>query len=112
MVSTASTVTELFMPETVRLAQWPVMTIVLEIPLTVTSVSLHPTVLFSLTPETLSSPPGGGRGNVDGPALGVRVALPEGVGLRGLVFCELVTCEVLGIEEEMIERTPESRFAA
>ena len=71
MVSTASTLTEFFMPDTVRLAQWPVIMIVLEIPLTVTTLSLQAIVLFSLMPETLSSSPCGGRGEVDGPALGM-----------------------------------------
>ena len=46
MVSAASTVIVLFMPDTVTSAQWPVMTIVLEIPLTLTVVSLQATVLF------------------------------------------------------------------
>jgi len=41
MVSTASTVMEFCTPDTVRLAQWPVITTVLETPLTLTMLSLH-----------------------------------------------------------------------
>ncbi len=70
MVSTESTVTEFFTPDTVRLAQWPVMTTVLETPLTLTMLSLQTIVLLWLTPEMLMLPAGGG-GGVDGPALGV-----------------------------------------
>lgn len=41
MVSTASTVMEFCTPDTVRLTQWPVITTVLETPLTLTMLSLH-----------------------------------------------------------------------
>ncbi len=71
MVSTASTVTEFLTPDTVRLAQWPVITTVLKTPLTLTMLSLQAIVRFSLIPKTLRLPPGGGMGDVDGPALGV-----------------------------------------
>ena len=70
MVSAASTVTEFCMPDTVRLAQWPVITIVLEIPLTVTTLSLQAIVLFSLMPETGELPARRRSGDVDG-AVGV-----------------------------------------
>src|ERR1700693_4762429 len=103
MVSAASTVMEFCMPDTVRLAQWPTMTIVLEIPLTVTTLSLQAIVLFSLMPETLSCPPSGGRGTVDGPAVGVAVLLPDGDGLRGLDRGELGIWMVLGTDDEMID---------
>ncbi len=46
MVSTASTVTEFCMPDTVSLVQWPLIVIVLDTPLTVTLLSLQATVLF------------------------------------------------------------------
>src|ERR1700733_998863 len=110
MLSEASTVTEFFMPDTVRLAQWPVITIVLEIPLTVTTLSLQVIVLFSLMPDTSSGAPCGGSGNVDGPAL--AVALPDGLGLRVVVWGEVVTGVVLRLGEVMIDRTPESWCAA
>lgn len=53
MVSTESTVTEFLMPDTVRLVQWPVITTVLDMPLTLTMLSLQAIVRFTLTPETL-----------------------------------------------------------
>ena len=111
MVSAASTVMEFFTPDTVRLAQWPMITIVLETPLTVTMLSLQAMVLFSLMPETLSCPPSGGRGGVDGPAVGVGVPPRDGVGLCG----ESSAHGDLGggrVADEMIERTPESWCAA
>jgi hypothetical protein len=66
MVSTASTVIEFCTPDTVRLAQWPVITTVLETPLTLTMLSLQAMVRFSLIPEMLRLPPGGGVSDVDG----------------------------------------------
>jgi len=69
MLSAASTVTEFLAPDTVRLAQWPVITTVLENPLTLTKLSLHAIVSFSPIPATLSWPPGGGVDG-DAPALG------------------------------------------
>lgn len=61
MVSTESTVTEFLMPDTVRLVQWPVITTVLDMPLTLTMLSLQAIVRFTLTPETLRLAPAGGR---------------------------------------------------
>lgn len=110
MVSAASTVTEFFMPDTVRLAQWPVITIVLEIPLTVTTLSLQAIVWFSLMPDTSSGAPCGGSGSVDGPELGV--ALVDDLGVRVVVRGEVVTGVVVTPEELMIDRTPESWCAA
>ena len=46
-------------PDTVTVAQWPVIVTVLAIPSTLTWLSLHAIVLVSLTPATLSCPPGG-----------------------------------------------------
>ncbi len=71
MVSTASTVIEFWTPDTVRLVQWPVITTLLEIPLTLTMLSLQAIVLFSLMPAMVRVPPGGAVGDVDGAALGV-----------------------------------------
>ncbi|SPM39036.1 hypothetical protein MNAB215_1218 [Mycobacterium numidiamassiliense] len=111
MESAASTVTEFFIPDTVTLAQCPTITIVLEIPLTVTTLSLQAMVLFSLMPETLSWPPSGGSGGVDGPALAVADPPADGVELRGEVLGRFVTGAV-DVAEEMIDRTPESWCAA
>lgn len=97
MVSAASTVTVFFNPDTDRLAQWPLITILLEIPLTVTTLSLHTIDLFSPTPLTVSVPPGVGAGDVgdvDGAAVGVL--LFDGLWVRGVDRGELVSTEVLG----------------
>jgi len=45
------------MPETVTVAQWPVIVTVLEMPLMLTWLLLHVSVLFSLMPDTLSVHP-------------------------------------------------------
>jgi len=75
MLSAASTVTEFCTPDTERLAQWPVITTVLETPLTLTALSLQAIVRFSLMPEMVRSVPAGGVGtatdDVDGAAPGV-----------------------------------------
>lgn len=82
MVSTESTVTEFLMPDTVRLVQWPVITTVLDMPLTLTMLSLQAIVRFTLTPETLRLAPAGGR-VVAGCAVGVGTAREtDGVGER------------------------------
>ena len=75
MLSTASTVTLFWTPDTDRLAQWPVITTVLETPLMLTVLLLQATVWFSLMPEMLTFSPAGAvgtaEGDVDGPAPGV-----------------------------------------
>ena len=77
MLSTASTVTAFWTPETLRLVQWPVITTVLETPLTLTLtlLPLQAIVRFSLMPEMLRFPPAGAVGaegsDVDGAAPGV-----------------------------------------
>src|ERR1700759_5301090 len=111
MLSAESTVTAFFMPDTVRVAQWPVITIVLLIPLTVTTLSLHAMVLFSPMPETSSGAPCGGSGNVEGPVLPVEGVLADGLGLRVVVRGVLDPGEVV-TPELMIDRTPESWCAA
>ncbi len=100
MVSAASTVMEFCTPDTVRLAQWPVTTTVLETPLTLTMLLLQAMVRLALMPETLSGPPGGGVG---APADGGRA---PGVFEGGLMGREAVG------GDEIIDRTPESWCAA
>src|SRR4051794_9991721 len=101
MVSTASTVIEFWTPETVRLAQWPVITTVLEIPLTLTMLSLQATVRFSLIPEMLSWPPAGAVAEVEG--ADVRVLLVDGGGEVGLLAGEVNGMEMVG-GDVMIDR--------
>lgn len=93
MVSAASTVTVFFNPDTVRLAQWPVMTTLFEMPLTVTTLSLHTIDLFSPTPVTVSVPPGGGA--EDAGDVG-DVGDFDGPGLSGVERGKLVITDVLG----------------
>ena len=109
MRSTASTVMAFWTPDTVRLVQWPVITTVLETPLTLTMLSLQAIVRFSLMPETLSLPPGGGVGDVDGVDALVRVV--DGPGLPLVLEGGPNVPEMLG-GELMIDRTPESWCAA
>jgi hypothetical protein len=84
MLSAAWTVTLFWTPETLRLAQWPVITTVLETPLTFTELSLQTIVRFSLMPATLRLPPfgavGAGVSDVEGAAR-VFVMAPDGVGV-------------------------------
>ena len=75
MLSTASTVTAFWTPETLRLVQWPVITTVLETPLTLRLLPLQAIVRFPLIPEMLRFPPAGAvdteGSDVDGAAPGV-----------------------------------------
>ena len=75
MVLTASTVTAFWTPDTSRLLQWPVITTVLETPLTLRLPPLQAIVRFPLIPEMLRFAPAGAvdtEGNdVDGAAPGV-----------------------------------------
>ena len=112
MLSTASTVIAFWTPDTVRRVQWPVITTVLETPLTLTMLSLQAIVRFSLMPETLSLPPGGGVGDIDGVDDPVRVV--DGLGLLGVLRVldgGPNVRETVG-GELMIDRTPESWWAA
>jgi len=113
MLSTASIVTEFCMPDTVSFVQWPVITIVLDTPLTVTLLSLQATVLFSLMPATLILLPGGGTGDVDGLAVGVLVRVVDGLGLRGVLLGGKVetNTEVLGSVDENTSVALRTRFA-
>ena len=110
MVSTASTVTEFCMPDTVSLVQWPLIVIVLDTPLTVTLLPLQVTILFSLMPAMLILLPGAGAADVDGPAVGVLLLLVDGVGLRGALRGELNT-EVFGVEGSTMTLLLEIRCA-
>ncbi len=67
MVSTASTVTEFLTPDTLMLVQWPVITMVLETPLTLTMLSLQAMVLFSPTPVKVRVAPAGEVGGAPAP---------------------------------------------
>ncbi|BBZ46182.1 hypothetical protein MPRM_34630 [Mycobacterium parmense] len=80
-------------PETVRLAQWPVMTTELETPLTLTMLALQAMVRCSLMPETLTRAPGAGAADVDGP--------------RGTVAGDVARPGTVG-GDAMVDRTPES----
>ncbi len=88
MESTASTVIEFWTPDTLRLAQWPVMTTLLEMPLMFTALSLHAIVRFSLIPEMVKLAPGGAVGaalvGVDGEEAGACVVPAAGTELLGV----------------------------
>lgn len=85
MESTASTVIEFWTPDTFRLAQWPVITTLLEMPLTVTALLLQAIVRFSLIPEMVRVAPAGAvgaeLGDADDAGAGVCAALAEGAAL-------------------------------
>jgi hypothetical protein len=85
MVSAVSTVTTFWTPDTCRLVQWPLITTLLEMPLTLTALALHVTVWVALMPEMVRLSPAGaggsGVGDDDGPAAGVCVIPPGEVGL-------------------------------
>jgi hypothetical protein len=85
MESTASTVTEFWTPDTFRLAQWPVITTLLEMPLTLTTLWLQAIVWFSLMPEMVRVAPAGAvgvaLGGVEGPGAGAGVPPADGAAL-------------------------------
>ncbi len=116
MVSTESTVTVLFMPDTVRLVQWPPIVIALETPLIVTTLLLQTIVLVSLTPAMLMLLEGGGVDVPEGPVVGVGVGLADGVRLLGVLLVELggvrEVVEVLGVGEKVAVLPWEARCAA
>src|ERR1700733_12276116 len=67
MVSAASTVIWFWIPDTLTLTQWPVITTLLVIPLTLTLPPLQAMVRASLMPETvIVSPAGAVDTDVDG----------------------------------------------
>jgi hypothetical protein len=115
IVSTESTVTELFMPDTVRLVQWPPIVIALETPLIVTTLFWQTIVLVSLTPEMLMLLEGGAVAVPEGPVVGVGVRLADGVGLLGVLLVEpgvREVVEVLGVGEKVAVLPWEARCAA
>jgi hypothetical protein len=81
---------------------------VLEIPLTVTMLSLQATVLFSPMPEIVRLLPGGGAGDVDGAVdvdgAGVLVRVVDGAGLREVILGGLVVAEMA---ELIVDRASE-----
>ena len=92
MVSAASTAIWFWIPDTLRLAQWPVITTLLVIPLTLTLPPLQAMVRASLMPETVMFSPAGA---VDTDVVGIdggvafgggMVAVPVGlaVGMLGM----------------------------
>jgi hypothetical protein len=75
IVSVAFTVTLFCTPDTVRLAQWPVTTTLLEMPLTLIELWLQAIVRLLLIPAMLRLAPAGavgaGLGDVEGAGAGV-----------------------------------------
>jgi hypothetical protein len=74
---------------------------------------LQAIVRFSLTPETLTLPPGGGASDVDGDGLGVLLRVVDGARLGLLEVPEggPNVAETVGVEL-IIDFTPESWWAA
>jgi hypothetical protein len=82
IVSAASTVIWFWIPDTFTLAQWPVITTLLVIPLTLTLPPLQAMVRTSLIPETVMfSPAGAVDTDVDGGVAVVGGMVAEAVGL-------------------------------
>ena len=80
-MSAASTVIWFWIPDTLRLAQWPVITTLLVIPLTLTLPPLQAMVRTSLMPETVMfSPAGAVDTDVDGAVAVVGGMVAEAVG--------------------------------
>jgi hypothetical protein len=97
IVSTASTVIWFWIPDTLRLAQWPVITTLLVIPLTLTLPPLQAMVRASLMPETvIFSPAGAVDTDVDG--------IDGGVAFVGGMVAEAVGPAVgmLGMGEKVV----------
>lgn len=97
MVSAASTVIWFWIPDTLRLAQWPVITTLLVIPLTLTLPPLQAMVRASLMPETvIFSPAGAVDTDVDG--------IDGGIAFVGGMVAEAVGPAVgnLGIGEKVV----------
>src|ERR1700722_6661156 len=88
MVSAASTVIWFWIPDTLTLAQWPVTTTLLVIPLTLTLPPLQAMVRTSLMPETVMFSP---TGAVDTDADGI-----------GVTFVGGMVAEAVGLAVEML----------
>ena len=86
-MSAASTVIWFWIPDTLRLAQWPVITTLLVIPLTLTLPPLQAMVRASLMPETVMFSPAGAVDTdvvgIDGEVTFVDGMVPDAVGLSG-----------------------------
>ena len=81
-MSAASTVIWFWIPDTLTLVQWPVITTLLVIPLTLTLPPLQAMVRTSLMPETVMfSPAGAVDTDVDGRVAVVGGTVAEAVGL-------------------------------
>ncbi len=96
-MSAASTLIWFWMPDTVTLAQWPVITTLLVIPLTLTLPPLQAMVRASLIPETVMfSPAGAVDTDVDG--------IDGGVAFVGGMVAEAVGPAVgmLGMGEKVV----------
>src|ERR1700735_4855592 len=93
MVSAASTVIWFWIPDTLTLTQWPVITTLLVIPLTLTLPPLQAMVRTSLMPETVMFSPAG--------AVDVDV---DGIGVVGGMVAEAVglAVEMLGIGRRVV----------
>lgn len=93
-MSAASRVIWFWIPDTVTLAQCPVITTLLVIPLTLTLPPLQAIVRASLMPETVMFPPAGAV-DTDAGGVGARLAVvpADGVGPAG---------EKLGIGEKVV----------
>jgi hypothetical protein len=87
IVSDASTVIWFWIPDTITLAQWPVITTLLVIPLTLTLPPLQAMVRASLMPETVMFSPAGAVDTdvdgIDGAVAFVGGMAVEAVGLAG-----------------------------
>jgi hypothetical protein len=82
IVSAASTVIWFWIPDTLTLVQWPVITTLFVIPLTLTLPPLQAIVRTSLMPETVMfSPAGAVDTDVDGRVAVVGGTVAEAVGL-------------------------------
>ena len=96
-MSAASTLIWFWMPDTLTLAQWPVITTLLVIPLTLTLPRLQAMVRASLMPETaMFSPAGAVDTDVDG--------IDGGVAFVGGMVAEAVgpTVGMLGMGEKVV----------
>ena len=94
MVSAASTVIWFWIPDTLTLAQWPVITTLLVIPLTLTLPPLQAIVRASLMPETVMFSPAGAV-DTDVVGIGGAVAFVGGMAV-GLAV------EMLGMGEKVV----------
>jgi hypothetical protein len=98
MVSAESTMMWFWMPDAVTLVQWPVITTLLVIPLTLTLPPLQAMVRVSLIPETVMFSPAGAFVTEVGGA-GIPTADVLGVVTEALGLCE----EMLGAGRSVVK---------